>query len=132
VSRITGMARSTIGRGLAELRSVATDVAAGRVRRPGGRKELTSSDATLLDDLLLSEPASLHPSVSPLGSWTLLIPGRVFGAQVTAANVLTEPEHSVRRSRERPSANGTITRRKASGTQVRHHRIQLETRCNEK
>ena len=59
LSRITGMARSTIGRGLAELRGAATDVAAGRVRRPGGRKKLTSSDATLLDDLReLVEPAT--------------------------------------------------------------------------
>jgi len=58
--RVTGMARSTIGRGLAELRSVATDVAASRVRRPGGgRKKLTFSDATLLDDLReLVEPAT--------------------------------------------------------------------------
>ena len=60
LSRITGMARSTIGRGLAELRGAATDVAAGRVRRPGGgRKKLTSGDATLLDDLReLVEPAT--------------------------------------------------------------------------
>ena len=35
VARATGVARSTIGRGLAELRSAET-LAANRVRRPGG------------------------------------------------------------------------------------------------
>ena len=71
LSRITGMARSTIGRGLAELRGAATDVAAGRVRRAGGgRKKLTSGDATLLDDLRqLVEPATRGDPQAPL-LWT--------------------------------------------------------------
>ena len=71
LSRITGMARSTIGRGLAELRGAATDVATGRVRRPGGgRKKLTSSDATLLGDLrALVEPATRGDPQAPL-LWT--------------------------------------------------------------
>ena len=65
------MARSTIGRGLAELRSAASDVAAGRVRRAGGgRKKLTSGDATLLDDLReLVEPATRGDPQAPL-LWT--------------------------------------------------------------
>ena len=65
------MARSTIGRGLAELQGAATDVAAGRVRRPGGgRKKLTSGDATLLDDLReLVEPATRGDPQAPL-LWT--------------------------------------------------------------
>src|SRR5271170_173864 len=60
VAQITGIARSTIGRGLAELCG-ATDVPpAGRVRRPGaGRKPLTETDPSLLDDLrALVEPAT--------------------------------------------------------------------------
>ena len=71
LSRITGMARSTIGRGLAELRSAASDVAVGRVRRAGGgRKKLTSGDATLLDDLReLVEPATRGDPQAPL-LWT--------------------------------------------------------------
>ena len=71
MSRITGMARSTIGRGLAELRSAATDLATGRVRRAGGgRKKLTSGDATLLDDLReLVEPATRGDPQAPL-LWT--------------------------------------------------------------
>ena len=51
VSRVTGIARSTIGRGLAELRAGET-LADDRVRRPGGgRKPHTQTDPSLLDDL---------------------------------------------------------------------------------
>jgi hypothetical protein len=59
VSRATGIARSTINRGLAELREEAAPAApAGRVRRAGGgRKPLTTTDPTLLGDLqALVEP----------------------------------------------------------------------------
>ncbi len=70
VSRITGVARSTIGRGVAELRGGGA-VAAGRVRRPGGgRKPLVARDATLLDDLRgLVEPATRGDPEAPL-LWT--------------------------------------------------------------
>ncbi len=52
VSRATGIAASTIGRGLDELADLDA-LAANRVRRPGGgRKKLSSMNATLLDDLL--------------------------------------------------------------------------------
>jgi len=59
VSRITGLARSTIGRGLAELGESASTTTK-RVRRPGGgRKKLTETDPTLLRDLKdLVEPAT--------------------------------------------------------------------------
>jgi hypothetical protein len=57
VSRVTGIAPSTIGRGLAEL---AAGASPGRVRRPGGgRKPLVARDGTLLSDLLgLVEPTT--------------------------------------------------------------------------
>jgi hypothetical protein len=65
VSRITGMARSTIIRGLAELvvefgNRPASGVQPSRIRRPGGgRKKLTETDPTLLSDLKnLVEPAT--------------------------------------------------------------------------
>jgi hypothetical protein len=65
VSRITGMARSTIIRGLAELavdfgNGAASTVPRSRIRRPGGgRKKLTETDPTLLSDLQgLVEPAT--------------------------------------------------------------------------
>jgi len=69
VSAATGIAVSTIGRGLKELGAPDTLVP-DRVRRPGGgRKLLVEKDATLLDDLLaLVEPAgSAAPQPSERG-----------------------------------------------------------------
>src|SRR6516164_8358286 len=71
VARATGIAPSTIGRGLKELAN-GSDLAADRVRRPGGgRKPLTEIHATLLDDLLaLVSPGTRGDPMSPL-RWTL-------------------------------------------------------------
>ena len=72
VSKITGIARSTIGRGLAELRGeTAAAVPAGRVRRAGGgRKSLVATDATLLGDLKdLLDGATRGDPMTPL-LWT--------------------------------------------------------------
>ena len=68
VSAATGIAVSTIGRGLKEL---ATPDTLDRVRRPGGgRKLLAAKDATLLNDLLaLVEPNERGDPMSPL-RWT--------------------------------------------------------------
>lgn len=70
VMRVTGLARSTIGRGLRELRGERT-IISDRVRRPGGgRKLLTETDASLLDDLRsLVEPDARGDPQSPL-LWT--------------------------------------------------------------
>ena len=71
LSRLTGLARSTIDRGLAELNPEAAALAPGRVRRPGGgRKKLTHHDPTLLSDLQgLVEPTTRgDPEAPPL--WT--------------------------------------------------------------
>ena len=70
VWRATGIARSTIGRALAELRSgEAPDP--DRVRRPGGGdKPATQTDLNLLDDLRsLIEPTTRGDPQSPL-LWT--------------------------------------------------------------
>jgi Rhodopirellula transposase DDE domain len=67
VSRATGLARSTIGRALSELRGgEAFD--ADRVRRTGaGRKPMSETDASLIDDLRsLVEPATRGDPQSPL------------------------------------------------------------------
>ena len=66
VSNITGLARSTIERGLKDLN--APPLAGGQVRRKGGGpRPLTETDATLLDDLKrLVEPATLGDPVRPL------------------------------------------------------------------
>jgi hypothetical protein len=72
VSRITGMARSTIDRGLAELRGEAAPAAApDRIRRKGGgRRPLVITDPTLLTDLKdLVEPATRGDPMAPL-LWT--------------------------------------------------------------
>jgi transposase len=68
VSRITGRAASTIGRGLKDL---SVPLEEGRVRRRGGgRKPLIEIEPKLLDDLnALVEPAARGDPMSPL-RWT--------------------------------------------------------------
>ena len=67
VMRVTGLARSTIGRGLRELRGERT-IISDRVRQPGGGRELLiETDASLLDDLRsLVEPDARGDPQSPL------------------------------------------------------------------
>ena len=59
VAQITGIARSTIGRGMKEIEEN-LQLEAGRVRKPGGgRKAKYAEDSTLLSDLqLIVEPAT--------------------------------------------------------------------------
>ena len=70
VSRATGVARSTIGRALEELRS-GEEPDPERIRKPGGgRKPLIVTDPRLLDDLRsLVEPATRGDPQSPM-LWT--------------------------------------------------------------
>jgi hypothetical protein len=70
VERATGIARSTIGRGLMDLRGEEPEPTE-RVRRPGaGRKPLSETDASLTDDLrALVEPQTRGDPQSPL-KWT--------------------------------------------------------------
>ena len=65
-SRATGIARSTIGRGLKDLTDPGT--LSGVVRRPGsGRPTLTETDPTLLENLRrLLEPATMGDPMRPL------------------------------------------------------------------
>ena len=67
VVRATGIAESTVLRGLRELASGA-EIEAGRVRRRGaGPKRLTEKNATLLPDLrALVDPAASGDPMSPL------------------------------------------------------------------
>jgi len=75
VTAVTGIARSTVRRGVAELESGAAPEpsreAASRVRRPGGgRKALTAGDPTLVQDLeALVDPVTRGDPESPL-RWT--------------------------------------------------------------
>jgi transposase len=74
VARATGLSRSTIRRGIAEVQGTMPDLAReieGRIRRPGGgRPTLANSDATLTADLeaLIADSIRGDP-VSPL-LWT--------------------------------------------------------------
>jgi hypothetical protein len=67
VSRATGMARSTIGRGLKEL-DAPVELVAGAVRRHGsGRRPLAQTSPELLSDLRsLVEPATVGDPMRPL------------------------------------------------------------------
>jgi hypothetical protein len=80
VSRATGIAASTIGRGLVEL-SATKPLAPERVRRPGGGgKTLLKKDATLLADLLaMVEPDARGDPMSPL-RWTCKSLSQLAGA----------------------------------------------------
>jgi transposase len=71
VARATGISRTTIRSGIAEVRSPSTGPSADRVRRPGaGRPRLTASDPKLLADLHeLLEPATRGDPEAPL-LWT--------------------------------------------------------------
>ena len=82
VSRATGIAASTIGRGLAEL-SAPDPLAAERVRRfGGGGKKLVEKDPTLLADLMaMVEPDARGDPMSPL-RWTCKSLSQLAGALV--------------------------------------------------
>ena len=77
VMRVTGLARSTIGRELRELRGERT-IISDRVRQLGGGRELLiETDASLLDDLRsLVEPDARGDPQSPL-LWTSKSPRKL-------------------------------------------------------
>ena len=82
VSAITGIARSTIGRGLHDLKEDA--LPDGRIRREGGgRHAIADADPTLVDDLrFLAEPATMGDPMRPL-AWVSKSPAKL--AQALAA-----------------------------------------------
>jgi hypothetical protein len=87
LSRITGLARSTIKRGEGDLDE--GPLADGRVRcKGGGGKPLSATDPTLADDLRqLVEPATLGSPVQPL-RW-------VSKSRVKLARALAEMGHRI-------------------------------------
>jgi hypothetical protein len=87
VAKATGIARSTIGRGLRDLDS--TEVSAGSVRRKGGgRRLLTEDDPQLLSSLLrIVKPATMGDPTRPL-MW-------VSKSQVKIANALKAMGHTI-------------------------------------
>jgi Rhodopirellula transposase DDE domain len=89
-SRATGIARSTIGRGLKDLAN--PGALSGAVRRPGsGRHALTANDPTLLEDLgRLLEPATMGDPMRPL-LW-------VSKSHAKLASALCEMGHQIAKS----------------------------------
>ena len=89
VERATGIAVSTIGRGLKELAGEAA-AEAGRVRRTGGgRKTLISKSPALLNDLLsLVEPTARGTPMSPL-RWTCKSTRRLAKELRTAGHAIS-------------------------------------------
>jgi Rhodopirellula transposase DDE domain len=79
VSEITGIARSTIQRGLLDLDAPA--LAGSRVRREGGgRREIADTDPTLINDLrTLAEPATMGDPMRPL-TWVSKSPSKLADA----------------------------------------------------
>jgi len=90
VSEITGIARSTIQRGLLDLD--APVLAGSRVRREGGgRREIADTDPTLINDLrTLAEPATMGDPVHSL-TWVSKSPAKL-------ADALKERGHDVCRN----------------------------------
>lgn len=88
--RATGIARSTIGRGLKDLNGPGT--LSGVIRRPGGgRRPLTEADPTLLEDLRrLLEPATMGDPMRPL-LW-------VSKSHAKLAEALSAMGHKIRKS----------------------------------
>ena len=88
ISRISGLARSTINRGIADIRAGAS-APAGRIRKPGGgRKRKVIEDPTLLGDLKkLVEPCTRGDPMQPL-LWSSLSLRKLV-------NALAEQGHKV-------------------------------------
>ena len=151
VARITGIARSTIDRGLAELRGEAEpDAALDRVRRKGGgRRPLVVTDPTLLTDLKdLVEPTTRGDPTAPL-LWTAkslrnLAAGlRELGHRIghnVVADLLRDLGYSLqanRKTREgtnHPDRNaqfGYITRKVKQALAAREPAISVDTKKKE-
>ncbi len=114
VARATGIARSTIDRGLKDLEAL--DPAPPKVRRPGGgRPSLAQIDPTLMEDLQrLLEPATVGDPMPPL-VWVskshakLAAALRDMGHEVSASRIPKLLERSRRRP-AKPSASSRSRR----------------------
>jgi hypothetical protein len=123
VARATGIARSTIDRGLKDLESL--DPVQPKVRRPGGgRRALIESDPTVLADLQrLLEPATVGDPMRPL-LW-------VSKSQAKLAAALREMGHKVSASRipnllERLGYRRQVNRKTKEGNQHPDRDAQFE------
>jgi hypothetical protein len=90
VARATGIGKSTVARGVAEL-GEGTRLEAGRVRRVGaGRRRLTESDPTLIGDLeRLVDPDTRGDPCSPL-RWCSKSLQNIAGALMAAGHQISD------------------------------------------
>ena len=90
VSRVAGISRDTVERGIRELRA-GSRLEPGQVRRPGaGRPRLTDTDPTLLDDLeALVDPDTRGDPMSPL-RWTSKSLQKLAGALGMAGHEVSD------------------------------------------
>jgi hypothetical protein len=104
VAAATGMAPSTIGRGLKEL---AQDEPSERIRRPGaGRKPTISKDPTLLSDLeTLVEPTTRGDPESPL-RWTCRSVRRLVAELLNAAGYSLQGNRKTKEGDSHPIGMG--------------------------
>lgn len=93
IAEITGLARSTIGRGLKDLD--APSLPGNRVRRDGGgRHEIADVDATLVADLQhLAEPMTMGDPMRPL-KWVSKSPAKLAAALAAKAATRSRPTPS--------------------------------------
>ena len=148
VARVTGVARSTIGRGLKDLADPGS--LSGAVRRPGGGcPPLIERDPTLLDDLRqLVEPATMGDPMRPL-MWVsksrakLAAALREMGHEITANSVpkllealqyrrqvnrkTLEGSHNPDRNAQFEHINATVIATQAAGQPV----ISIDTKKKE-
>jgi hypothetical protein len=149
VARATGIAENTIRAGLREL-DAGEGLAAGRVRRPGGgRKPITQTDPTLLDDLdALVDPEARGDPERPL-RWTAksvrrLAEGlRTLGHRVsheTVARLLRDLGYSLQANRktregashpDRDAQFGHINRTVAQALATGQPAISVDTKKKE-
>ena len=85
VSKITGLAPSTIGRGLKDI--MEPDLLTGVIRRPGaGRHSVADACSTLLDDLrIIVEPLTMGDPLRPCGT----IKPEAQGGSIESALIVT-------------------------------------------
>ena len=125
VATATGVAPSTIGRGLKEL---AQEEPSKRIRRPGaGRKPTISKDPTLLSDLeALVEPTTRGDPESPL-RWTCKSVRRLAQAlqaqghkvsRTLVDHLLNEAGYSLQGNRKTTEATATPTGMRSSATSM--------------
>jgi hypothetical protein len=88
VAQITGLARSTIGRGLSDLDMQELDNGCVR-RKGGGRREIADLDATLVSDLQrLVEPATMGDPMRTL-KWVSKSPAKLAAALREAGHAVS-------------------------------------------